>query len=92
MLANLILDNINEYHEIYIFSPNLHQDIYQKLIECFSICKPIPNVLNEEDIDLVIEEIVNNKDFQKSDTEIETYESIDEIKFPRIMIMEVNLS
>ena len=43
----------------------------------------IPNILNEEDIDLVIEEIVNNKDFQKSDTEIETYESIEELKFPQ---------
>ena len=29
------------------------------------------------------EEIVNNKDFEKSDTEIETYESIEELKFPQ---------
>ena len=41
----------------------------------------IHNILIEEDIDLVIEEIVNNKDFEKSDTEIETYESIEEVKF-----------
>ena len=27
--------------------------------------------------------IVNNKDFEKSDPEIETYESIEEIKFPQ---------
>ena len=40
-------------------------------------------ILNEEDIDVVIEEIVNNKDFEKSDTEIETYESIEEIKYPQ---------
>ena len=33
------------------------------------------------DIDLVIEEIVNNEDFEKSDTEIETNESIEELKF-----------
>ena len=39
--------------------------------------------MNEEDIDIVIEEIVKNKDFQKSDTEIETYESIEDIKFPQ---------
>ena len=32
----------------------------------------IPNILNEEDLDVVIEDIVNNKDFEKSDTEIET--------------------
>ena len=29
----------------------------------------------------VIEQIVNNEDFQKSDAEIETYESIEELKF-----------
>ena len=39
--------------------------------------------MNEEDIDVVIEEIVNNKDFEKSETEIKTYESIDELKFPQ---------
>ena len=38
-------------------------------------------MLNEEDIDKVIDDIVNNKDFKKSDTEIETCESIEEIKF-----------
>ena len=32
---------------------------------------------------MVIDEIFNNKDFEKSDTEIETYESIEEIKFPQ---------
>ena len=56
------------------------------MIKCFSNYIPIhiiPNNLNEEDIDLVIEEIVNKKDFEKSDTEIETYESIEELKFPQ---------
>ena len=43
----------------------------------------ILNILSEEDIDLVIEEIVNIKDFEKSDTEIEIYESIEELKFPQ---------
>ena len=84
-LTNLILNNINEYVKIYIYSPSLHQDLYQKLIKCFSNYIPIhiiPNILNEEDIDIVIEEIVNNKDFEKSNTEIETYESIEEMKFP----------
>ena len=31
----------------------------------------------------MIDEIVNNKDFQKSDTEMETYENIEELKFPQ---------
>ena len=63
-LRNLILNIINEYDKIYIHSPILHQDLYQKLIKCFSNCIPIniiPNILNEEDIDVVIEEIVKKK-------------------------------
>ena len=43
----------------------------------------IPNILNEADIDIVIEEIINIEDFQKSDTEIETFERIEELKFPQ---------
>ena len=85
-LTNSILNIINEYDKIYIYSPSLHQDLYQKLIKCFGNHIPIhiiPNILNEEDIDIVIEEIVNNKEFQKSNTEIETYESIEELKFPQ---------
>ena len=85
-LTNLILNIINEYDKIYIHSPSLHQDLYQKFIKCFSNYIPIniiPNILNEEDIDVVIEEIVNNKDFQKSDTEIETFDNIEELKFPQ---------
>ena len=86
-LTNLILNIINEYDKIYIYSPSLHQELCQKLIKCFSNYIPIhiiPNILYENDIDIAIEEIiVINKDFQKSDTEIETFESIDELKFPQ---------
>ena len=85
-LTNLILNIINEYDKIYIYSPSLYQDLYKKLIKCFTNFIPthiIPSILNEEDIDVVIEELVKNKDFQKSDTEIETYESIEELKFPQ---------
>ena len=32
LLTNLILNIINEYDKIYIYSPSLHQDLYQKLI------------------------------------------------------------
>ena len=83
-LTNLILNIINEYNKIYIHSPSLHQDFYQKLNKYFSNYIPIhiiPNILSEEDIDVVFEEIVNIKDFEKSDTEIETYESV-ELKYP----------
>ena len=85
-LTNLISNIINEFDKIYIYSPSLHQDLYQKLIKCFSNYIPIhiiPNILNENDNDVVIEEIVKNEDFQKSDTEIETYETIEELKFPQ---------
>ena len=85
-LTNLILNIIIEYDKIYIYSQSLHQDFYQKLIKCFSNYIPIhiiQNILNENDIDIVIEEIVSSKDFEKSDTEIETYESIEEIKNPQ---------
>ena len=39
--------------------------------------------MNEKDIDIVIDEIIINKDFEKSNTEIETYESIEELKYPQ---------
>ena len=70
-----ILNSINEYDKIYINSPSLHRYLYQKINKFISNHIPIhiiPNLLNEEDIDIVIEERVNNKDFEKSDIEIET--------------------
>ena len=39
--------------------------------------------MNEEDIDIVIGEITNNKDFEKSNTEIETFDNIEDLKFPQ---------
>ena len=78
-LTNLNLIISNEYEKIYIYSPSLHQDLYQKIVKWFSTYLPIhilPNILNEEDLEVVIDEIVNSKDFEKSDTEIETYESM----------------
>ena len=85
-LTNLILNIINEYDKIYIYSPSLHQNLYQKLNKCFNNYIPIhiiPNIINEEDIDIVIDELVNNKDFQKSDCEIETFDNIEDLKFPQ---------
>ena len=85
-LTILILNNINEIDKIYIYSPSLHQDLYQNLVKCFSNFIPIhiiPNILNEEDIDILIDQIVNNEDFEQSPTEIETYESIEELEFPQ---------
>ena len=80
-LTNFILNGINDFEKINIYSPSLRQDFHQKLIKGFTYYMPIhinPNISNEEDIDIVNEEIVKKKDFEKSDTEIETYESIEE--------------
>ena len=85
-LTNLTLNIVNEYDKIYIYSPSLHQDLYQRIIKCFTNYIPIniiPNILSEEDIDIVIDELVNNKDFEKSDIQIETYDNIEELKFPQ---------
>ena len=63
-LTSLILNIINEFDNKYIYSPSLHQDLYQKLIKCFSSFIPIhiiPNILDEENIDIVIEEILNKR-------------------------------
>ena len=86
LLTNFISNNINDCDKIYIYSPSLHQGLYQNLIKCFNNYIPIhiiPTILNEEVNDLVIEEIVINEDFEKSDTEIQTYESIEELKYPQ---------
>ena len=84
VLTNLISNINNEYVKIYIYSPSLHQDLYQKLIKCFSNYTPIhiiPDILYEGDIDIVIDKKVNIKYFEKPDTEIETFDNIDELKF-----------
>ena len=43
----------------------------------------IPNLHNEKDIEIVTDEIVNVKDFEKSDIKRETYGSIDELNYPQ---------
>ena len=39
--------------------------------------------MNVEDIDIVIDEIVNNKNFEKSVTDLETFDNIEELRFPQ---------
>ena len=86
MLNKYNLNINNEYNKIYFYSPSVHRVFYQKLFKYFSNYIPIhilPTILNEGDFDIVIDEIVDNKDFEKSDVEIETYESFEELKFPQ---------
>ena len=82
-LTNLILNIIKEYEKINTYSPSLHQDLYQKINKRFKNYIPIhiiPNILNEEDIEVVIDERVDYEDFEKSNSELKTYESIEELK------------
>ena len=43
----------------------------------------IPNIFNEDDLDIVFDEIVNEKNIKETHCEIETYESIEELKYPQ---------
>ena len=83
-LTNLILNIFSEFDKTYIYLPSLHQKLYQKFFRSFSKYIPIhilPKILNEEDIDIVIEELVDKRNFEKSPIEIATYESTEELKF-----------
>ena len=49
-LTNPNINLISDYDKICIYSPSLHQDLYQKLIKCFNNYTPnrkIPNLINE---------------------------------------------
>ena len=81
---NLILEIINKFEKSYIYSLSLRQDLLQKLMKCLSNYIPIhiiPNNLNEKDIDSVNNETVNDKAFEESARELETYDSTEELKF-----------
>ena len=43
----------------------------------------MPNILKEEDLDLLFVEIVTDKDFEEQKTEGETFESKDGLKHPQ---------
>ena len=39
--------------------------------------------MKEEDIDIVIDEVVNSKDFEKTEAEIETFENLEQLKYSK---------
>ena len=41
------------------------------------------NIVNDEVLDLVIDGIVNDKDFEQPETETESYESIEYLNYPQ---------
>ena len=90
LLFKILLNIINDFDKILIFSPTIHQPIYQKLIKCFENFLPlnvIQNILKQdiplEELDDVIEEIIKDEDFETSNIECESYENIDELKNPQ---------
>ena len=69
-----------------MYSASVHQDLYQNLFKCFSTFIPIDiiqNILKQEVLDLIFDQIVNDKVFEKSETEIETFESKEDLKYPQ---------
>ena len=85
-LTNSILNKNIEFEIMYNFSPSLHQTSYQKVIKGISyyIPKEIITVKrNEQEENKKFDEIINDEDFEKSETEIEAFVSIGEIKYPQ---------
>ena len=94
-LSNLIISIINEIEKIDTYSSSLHQELYRNVSKQFSYYIPIiilPNFLNGEDIDVVIDEILLDEDFQQSGFGIGTNDSINKKNILRIMKMGVLLS
>ena len=82
LLTKLITEIINDYTEIYIFSPSIYQETYSKLIECFEKKIPpksIPKVLNNNKS---IDDIISDEKFKPSEIHIFPYQNIDELKYP----------
>ena len=79
----IVLNIFNDFGEKFSFSPSLQQDFYQNIIKCFDIfsrIKVLCFIVNEKVIDLKIEEISNDENFEVSETIVETYESNEETK------------
>ena len=86
-LTTLVLKMNKGNEKLFIYSTSLHQDFYQKIIKCFTnyiLRNIISKILSSGDVDSVIEHIGKAEDFEKTDTGIETIESIDELKYPQI--------
>ena len=85
-LTKWCLKFFNGFDKIYNYSLSLHQDSYQNLNRRFSNYIPnniIPTISNEEDYDIVIDDLKNIKDFEKSILGKETYNNTEELKYPQ---------
>ena len=87
LLFKILFDIITDFNKIFIYSPTIHQPVYQTLIKCLESFIPlnvIKNVLelkiSLEELQPLIEEIINEEDFESSQIECESYDNIDELK------------
>ena len=83
LLTKLITEIINDFTEKYIYSPSIHQDMYQKLIECFEQKIPPKTISKILKNKKTIEDFVGDEKFEPSIIEISVYENIDELKYPQ---------
>ena len=83
LLTKLITEIINEFTEIYIYSPSIHQDTYQNLIECFKQKAPPKSISKILKNKRTIEACLADENFETSDIEISVHEKIDELKYPQ---------
>ncbi len=90
LLFKILFNIINDFDKNLIFSPTIHQSSYKTIIKCFNSFLPlkaIQNILKEkiplDELDTIIEEIMNEEDFESSNIECESYDNIDELKDPQ---------
>ena len=80
------LNITNDFGKKYFKSPSLHQEVYRELIKSFNNRIPTKinqNTLKEGDLDLITGKIFRKENFEKSETEIETYEALAEVNYPQ---------
>ena len=81
LLTKLITEKIIDFTEIYIYSPSIYQETYQKLIECFEKKIPPKSISKVLKNNKSIDDIISDEKFEPSDVEICVYENIDELKY-----------
>ena len=77
-----------------MYSPILHQKLYQNIFKCFSNfipLKTVPNMLNEKDIDVLFGEIVNKKSLKTQILEEKYMNQQKNLKNPRNLIQIIQL-
>ena len=75
---------VNDIVKVYIYSPCLDQDFYQKIIKYFKNFSPKnvnQSIITEKNLNRLIEEIVDHEKFSKLKIKVEAHESKNELKY-----------